>query len=191
MEQLELFPEVEEMKDEAAFKRHFKKSVTAQGGFSISLAAPILNGVPDLYVVLPGVVPVLLEAKWMKEITVNTNKQIPLTMLQKHFLDSCNDVHPGVAHCLIGYKLNNRYWATLLNTKDRVVMGAGCPISILTQKELFNVRLMFELYVPKMNYVYKTKPLTDRVYSVNVDSLVPRTEPQNEKINPTERQETS
>lgn len=142
------------MKDEAAFKRHFKKSVSAQGGFSISLAAPMLSGVPDLYVVMPGYTPVLLEAKWMKEITNKTNKQIPLRPMQKNFLDKCNNIHPGVAWVLIGYKFNGAYWAGLFNSEERIMTDRDSVSRISTHSELFDVKRIFELYVPRMNLTY-------------------------------------
>src|SRR5258708_486661 len=143
------------MKNEADFKKHFKSSVRTQGGFSISLAAPMLAGVPDLYVVLPGFAPVLLEAKWMKEITDKTNKQIPITMIQKHFIDKCNKVHPGIAWCLVGYKFDKQYWAVLLNTYNKIDVRCGNPVSIKNHSEFFDVKTLFELYVPKMNLTYE------------------------------------
>lgn len=155
------------MKSEAEFKKHFKASVRAQGGFSISLAAPMLAGVPDLWCCIPGYVPVLLEAKWMKEITINTNKQIPITPIQKHFLDNCNKVHPGIAWCLIGYKFDSHYWAVLLNTNDRIEVGRGTAAPIAKHSELFDIKRMFELYVPKMNLTYGPKCAT-----VSVDTQI-------------------
>jgi len=149
------------MKDEAAFKRHFKKSVTAQGGFSISLSAPMLAGIPDLYCVLPGFAPVLLEAKWMKEINNKTDRQIPITKIQKHYLENCNKIYPGIAWCLVGYQCNTSYYAGLFDTEDRITTGTKTTVRISKHSELWDVKRLFELYVPKMNYVYQKESWTD------------------------------
>jgi len=102
------------MKNEAEFKTAFKKSVKAQGGFSISLAAPMVSGVPDLYVIMPRFTPVLLEAKWLGEVPIGFDKKIKATKLQQMTLDECNKVHFNSALYLVGYKLEKKIWACLV-----------------------------------------------------------------------------
>lgn len=144
------------MKSEAEFKKHFKASVKAHGGFSISLAAPMLPGIPDLYVVLPGFAPVLLEAKWLKEVPDKFNRSAKFTELQKHFIKKCNEVHKGIAWGLVGWKYNKKIFAKLVYP-DRNVDSVSLYINMVSinkQTEHFDVRQMFELYVPKMNLTY-------------------------------------
>lgn len=151
------------MKSEAEFKKHFKASVRAQGGFSISLAAPMLSGVPDLYVVMPGFAPVLLEAKWMKEVPERFNRKAGFTELQKYFINNCNKVHKGVAWGLVGMTHKTIIHASLHDvnsnvSSDDIYLEHDESISkIDNKKEFFNVRQMFELYVPKMNLTYSPK----------------------------------
>lgn len=149
------------MKDEAAFKKHFKASVRAQGGFSISLSAPVFPGIPDLYCVMPGFAPVLLEAKWLKEVPEKFNRQAGFTELQKNFINNCNKVHKGIAWGLVGMTHKKQIHASLCDvncniTSDDIYMEHDESISKLeNSKELFDVRAMFELYVPKLNYEFQ------------------------------------
>lgn len=103
------------MKNEAEFKTAFKKSVTKQKGYSISLAAPMISGIPDLYVIMPGFVPLLLEAKWFGEVSSTFIRKIPYTKAQLFMLQNVHRVGPGTAFGLIGYKLDGKYYATLVD----------------------------------------------------------------------------
>lgn len=103
------------MKNEADFKKVFKTSVKARKGFAISLAAPMLAGIPDLYCILPGYIPILLEAKWLGEInSVVFNRKIPYSPLQVHWMEECNKVNPFSAFGLIGFKRNGTVYAVLV-----------------------------------------------------------------------------
>lgn len=161
--------------DESSFKTLFKKSVKAQGGFSISLAAPMLAGCPDLYVAMPGFVPVLLEAKWLKECPDKFKRTPKFTELQKHYINNCNRVHPGFAHGLVGLKYQNKIHALICDpniiiTQDHLFGSGSTQIS--KQTEFFDVKALFELYVPKMIYNFQTKGLTEPIENVSVYASV-------------------
>lgn len=145
------------MKSEADFKKHFKASVKSHGGFSISLAAPMLPGIPDLYVVLPGYAPVLLEAKWLKDVPELFERTIKYTDMQKNFIAHCNKVLVGSAWGLVGGKIGKKIFASMHDTKNKFaswyIIGDGCS-TINTQKEVFDVPAMFDGLVPKMNLTY-------------------------------------
>jgi hypothetical protein len=102
------------MKNEADFKSAFKKSVKAQGGYAISLAAPMLIGTPDLYVIMPGYAPVLLEAKWLGIVGAKFKRKLQFTAMQRHYLEECNKVRTGSALGLIGFKFDKIYHAVLV-----------------------------------------------------------------------------
>ena len=92
------------MKNEAEFKTLIKKSVTWQKGYSISLAAPMLAGIPDLYIVMPSYIPILLEAKWLGEIKREKFSRTPqFSPMQIDFLQSCHEVSPYSAMGALGF----------------------------------------------------------------------------------------
>lgn len=103
------------MKNEAQFKIQFKKSVRAHHGFAISLAAPMLVGIPDLWVCIPEFMPILLEAKWIGEITRDKfSRKVPFTDMQTHWIRSCDEILPYSAMGLIGFKYKDDYRAALV-----------------------------------------------------------------------------
>jgi hypothetical protein len=103
------------MKNEAEFKSLIKKSVIYCKGYCFSIAAPMISGLPDLYIVLPGYLPVLLEAKWLGEIKRESFSRKPqFTELQAHWIKSCDDVVPFSAMGLIGFKYKDVYTAALV-----------------------------------------------------------------------------
>lgn len=147
------------MKSEADFKKHFKASVKAYGGFSISLAAPMLPGIPDLYVVMPGFAPVLLEAKLLKNLTDRFNITPRFTELQKHFINNCNKILSGSAWGLICMKYQGCIHATLTDPNLKfsyIQISTPCKnASVITHKsEYFDIPAMFDGLVPKMNLTY-------------------------------------
>lgn len=103
------------MKNEADFKAKFKKSVKYHRGFALSLAAPMLVGIPDMYVALPEYLPILLEAKWLGEIKRDKFKRkIPFTAMQMHWLTECDNVLPYSAMGLIGFEYKEQIYAVLV-----------------------------------------------------------------------------
>ena len=103
------------MKNEAEFKSEFKRSVRRYKGFSLSLAAPMISGIPDLFVVMPGYMPILLEAKWLGEIKRNKfNRKIPYKPLQLLWIQECHNVNPYTAMGLIGCIYQDKIHAILV-----------------------------------------------------------------------------
>lgn len=101
------------MNDEAGFKSHFKKSARKQGGYCISLAAPMISGIPDLYCIMPGFVPVLIEAKWLGTLNDKFKRKIQYTPMQRMVLDEVNTVYPNAALGLIGFKYKGKLHSVL------------------------------------------------------------------------------
>ena len=90
---------------ESDFKRHFKLSVRAQGGAVFSLSPEHQAGLPDMYVLMPGFMPILVEAKFLKVPVGKTfNKRILYSAYQGRLLTSCWDMQPGSVWGLIGFK---------------------------------------------------------------------------------------
>jgi hypothetical protein len=103
------------MKSEAEFKRIFKKSVSAHKGFSMTLAAPMIVGIPDLYVVMPTYLPVLLEAKWLGQLPdKGFHRKVPFTGLQRNWISECHRVVKYSAMGLIGFKWKGTYYSALV-----------------------------------------------------------------------------
>lgn len=75
----------------------------------------MIVGVPDLFVVMPGYMPVLLEAKWLGEIKREKfSKKIPFTEMQMLWIKECHDVNPYTAMGLIGFIYNTQIMACLV-----------------------------------------------------------------------------
>jgi hypothetical protein len=103
------------MKSEAEFKALIKKSVSAQKGYSMSLAAPMMAGTPDLYIVMPSYIPILLEAKFLGEIKRTKFSRTPqFTPMQINFLKSCHDVSPYSAMGVIGFIYEEKIHCSLV-----------------------------------------------------------------------------
>ncbi len=91
------------MKNEAAFKTAFRKSVRRHKGFSLPLAAPMFAGIPDMYIIMPGYMPLLVEAKWLGEISRDKfSRKVPFSPLQMLWIKECHEVNPYSALGLIG-----------------------------------------------------------------------------------------
>lgn len=145
------------MKNEAEFKKAFKQRVKAEGGFSLSLAGPMIVGLPDLYVILPGFMPVLLEAKWLGEVKEIFKRKIKYTAMQMHFMDEINGVKPLAAMGLVGYKIGRHVFATLVpriyGAKEEFVTQDG-----ITCAAPFGIEFLFNTNnVPKMNGLHKNE----------------------------------
>ena len=146
------------MKNEAEFKTAFKKSVKAQGGFAISLAAPMLAGIPDLYVIMPGFMPVLLEAKWMKELSLKP-KKIPYSKLQGYYLNEIHNIQSKAAMGLIGYKYSGFTLCALL-PPNVFNVNVYTTLSVILENKLFNVKQLFiNSAIPRLNFVEKMDKL--------------------------------
>lgn len=142
------------MKNEADFKKAFKKSVRAQGGYSISLSAPMLIGTPDLYVIMPGYMPVLLEAKWLGTVGAKFKRKLQFTPMQRDFLKECNKVKDCAALGLIGFRLDKDNHAVLVSPETENLESGTWPFLPWTGFEggNFNVLDLFSVSgIPKLN----------------------------------------
>lgn len=105
------------MKNEADFKRIFKFSVRKHKGYCLSLAAPMISGLPDLYCIMPSFVPVLLEAKYMGEVGDRFRRKIEYRPLQRFWLEGCNSIYQYAAWGLIGFHHKDMYYCCLVHPK--------------------------------------------------------------------------
>jgi hypothetical protein len=143
------------MKNETEFKNLIKKSVRAQKGFSISLAAPMLGGIPDLYVLARGFIPILLEAKWMGELKPGFNRKIKFRPLQKNYIDECNTIKECSAFCIVGFKFDNKI-SSIMTVHDSIchdrVKVELDHMNFIGDNKLFDISNMFAYAgVPKLN----------------------------------------
>lgn len=148
------------MKNESEFKALFKKSVKRQRGFSLSLAAPMVVGIPDLFVVMPGFMPIMLEAKFLGEIKRDKfNKKIPFTEMQMHWIKECHEVNPYTAMGLIGFYFKDALHACLVAYGTPMFYQfsncflTDCSYSTQsTQTKMFDVASMFtKVPIPRIN----------------------------------------
>ena len=136
------------MRNEADFKKIFCKSIKEDGGFTMKLAAPMFGGIPDIYCIYKGFMPVMLEAKWLGEVASPFNRKIPFSDLQKHWLEECNKTQPHSAFGLVAliqgpltYAVLTDYTTTHINSafKDEF------PYCIYSSEDKrFDVRSLFK-----------------------------------------------
>lgn len=131
------------MKNEAEFKTLFKKSVTAQGGFCLTLAAPMISGIPDLYVIMRGFMPVLLEAKFLGKVKVGFQRKIKYSPMQRFWMGECNKVYPCTALGLIGYQIGSYIMCSLESHDAEHVHYGTYAESLMPGSRLFNVHRLF------------------------------------------------
>lgn len=130
--------------NEAKFKTLIKQSVKAQGGFALSLSAPMVSGLPDLYVAMPGFIPVLLEAKWLQ---FGPTRKIPITPMQRKTLEWCNKSITGSAFILCGWKKEKILYASICHYY-KTHLGETFPFIHLINGE-FPISPLF-YYVPTL-----------------------------------------
>ena len=147
------------MKNESEFKSLFKRSVTRDKGFSLSLAAPMVVGIPDLFVAMPGYIPILLEAKWLGELKKdNFSRKVQFTAMQITWIESCCKINPYIAMGLIGMYYRDDIYAVLVayNTPEFNQFTnsflTNCSYSIRSKEtKLFDVSGMFaRVPIPKI-----------------------------------------
>lgn len=161
------------MKNESDFKSVFKRSIKAEKGFSLSLAAPTISGIPDLYSIIPGYIPVLLEAKWLKEVTTKFSRKIPYSALQEVWLTECNRVNPFTAYGLIGFKWQSEIFACLTPFHIKYIdftFASKFPHCIYNPKtKLFDIKSLFgHSSIPKLNFYNNYAPcLTNTEIPIN------------------------
>jgi hypothetical protein len=146
------------MKNETDFKKAFCDSVHKQGGFTFKIAASIMSGLPDIYCAMPGFVPVLLEAKWIKDVTGKFIRKIPYRPYQQEILKNCSRPYKKldamVAFGLIGVHNEHGMYCRLLPptmeviTSEHIQYGQdGLEVII---KGGINVHSLFENVVPQI-----------------------------------------
>lgn len=103
------------MENENEFKNLFKKSVLNCKGYCLSLAAPMIAGLPDLFVVIPSYMPILLEAKFLGEIKRDKfSRKIPFREMQIYWINKCDSVLPYSAMGLIGFYYQEELYSVLV-----------------------------------------------------------------------------
>lgn len=145
------------MKNEAAFKTIFKNSIKAMGGYSLSLAAPMISGISDLYVNAPTYSPILLECKWLGSLTRTFNRKIPITPIQKFVLDECCRANLNTAFGLVGFEWNGETYAVLITpeiTQLTFRFEDSFPYAVYSrQSKTFDLTKMFEASkIPRLNH---------------------------------------
>ena len=156
------------MKDEASFKTAFRKSLLAARGFSLALAAPMLAGIPDIYAICPHYMPVLLEAKWLKDVNAhNFNRKINYSALQKLWIKSACDVQEYAAMGLIGFKFKDKTYAVLVYSGiDNINYGFQTIHPFVIYDKGFDIPALFkQSRVPQM-------PLTVTNFYANANVLL-------------------
>lgn len=106
------------------------------------------SGLPDLYCSVPSYGPVLLEAKYLKEVCPKFNRTINYSALQKIFLQDCNKSINNTAFGLIGFKLDKQLYAAVIShhmTKIDYNFRDYCGWSVLDKKtKTFDIPQMFD-----------------------------------------------
>lgn len=152
------------MKNEAEFKAAFKKSVRAQGGFAISLSAPMISGIPDLYVIMPGYCPILLEAKWLGKVKYSFSQTIKYTKLQNFYLNEICQVKDYTAMGLIGWEIIDaiknepKYWCTLVHPLLKKIDWGNTNLRYMPYVDkLFHISALMSYYpIPHINGIHAT-----------------------------------
>lgn len=131
--------------NETSFKLLFKKSVEHHGGVAISLNSSFYAGLPDLYVLMPGFTPCLIEAKFLKDVGPTFKRKINYSPLQKSVLDKTSKICQHSSFGLVGYKQGKQLIAALVSngiehlTHDCTRSGT----SISVRGKFFDVPSMF------------------------------------------------
>lgn len=154
------------LRDEAHFKKLFKASVRLQKGYSLSLSAPVLPGLPDLYVVMPGYMPVLLEAKLIKNIERDTFKRkIEYSPMQLKYATEVNKVQSHAMMGLICIQHKSTEWCIMA----QIVEGVEQRIShemlpylpkVSRRAEGFDVDYLFsQTSIPRLSNDLASEPI--------------------------------
>ena len=162
------------MQNEAEFKRIFCNSIKKDKGFTMKLAAPMFGGIPDLYVIYPNYMPILLEAKWLGDVTTLFSRKIPFSALQLHWLEETNKVQEfssfglvGFTHGPLTYGVMTGYNVTQINHSFKT-MWPYCIYN--SASKTFDVRGLFQHSdVPLMN-LQPNRSLTEPLCFANVNS---------------------
>lgn len=148
------------MTNEAEFKKRIKVSIKHHGGFAVNLASVGMSvgGLPDIYAVILNYGPVLLEAKWLKDVGNTFKRKINYSALQKQFLKDTNSVYNGSAYGIVGFAYGNRVYACLIQheieTLHEGYISSGSTSYIEKGTPYFDIPTMFKytsIKVPTLN----------------------------------------
>jgi len=143
------------MKNEKELKQAVKKSVLHQKGMYLSLGQPMVSGTPDAYILMPNFIPVLIEMKWLGEITKTPfSRKVNYTEMQKHWITECNKVQPFTALGLVGLKYGKSLYSCYIQEVykgDNYINSTTEHFVNMVDKH-FDVIQLFELIkVPKVS----------------------------------------
>lgn len=83
-------------RQETEYSKIFVDCAIKQGGHAFKIAMSTVSGLPDLYCAMPGYVPVLLEAKLIKDVGGTFKRKINYSKLQHNLLKDCNRVYNNI-----------------------------------------------------------------------------------------------
>lgn len=145
------------LKNEADFKRIYKQSIKQLRGFSMSLAAPMISGIPDLFICVPSFAPFMLEAKWFGKVTPAFSRKIPYSPLQNNWLKEIHSINPYTAFGLVGFEWNGEVYAVLVPAGIETLsfrFEDSFPYAVYSrQSKTFDLTKMFEASkIPRLNH---------------------------------------
>lgn len=164
------------MKTEKEYEELFISCVKRQGGHAFKIKMSTISGLPDLYCVMPGYSPVLLEAKLIKDVNLKFKRTIRYSKLQVELLKNCNKVNSVMtAFGLVFVKDHD-------GTDVVILMDPEVPT--ITHNDLhslkhgytyivdgaINVNNLFHAVVPKLQMNFHEKSLDDankKIYGGN------------------------
>ena len=114
----------------------------------------MITGIPDLYVVINGFIPVLLEAKWLGEVNVNFKRKVNYSPMQIKWITDCNQVQPFTALGIIGVKYDKYSYECFIQEvhKGDNYLSSQAKERIYYEEGKFNVIKLFEkIGIPKVN----------------------------------------
>lgn len=143
---------------ESQYCTKFVDCAIRQGGYAFKIAMSAVSGLPDLYCAMPGHVPVLLEAKLIKDVGSKFSRTIKYSKLQHNLLTSCNAVYtsPLAAYGLIFVKdYMGEDYCILMNPDVPIITDnelrtakIGCCITMY--KDMIDVSALFYGTVHKL-----------------------------------------
>lgn len=146
------------MNNEADFKDAFINSAKKQGGYAFRIAMSMVSGLPDMHCAMPNHAPVLLEAKYIKGLSLDKpfKRKIKYTKLQSELLRSTNKVNPArpTAYGLIGLDFGKDKYAMIYNPLTEVVtdldLYRGWGREKIDSNGFIDVFSLFYAVVPKL-----------------------------------------
>ena len=137
------------MKSEKEFVDCFIYSAVKQGGFAFKISAPTVSGLPDLYCAMPGFVPVLLEAKFIKDVGAKFKRKIDYSMLQLNLMNNVNKVYShsddNAAFGLIGIRTDYELYCKLMHPGVQIITHKDLNPGVNTIQDgnFIDVNLLF------------------------------------------------